>query len=148
MFLEIQWTSEYWTSPVFKWSISDTNYVQILNGLKDHSHLNTGTVFRPQYIEEHRLVRFANGHLVLAIQIHWGSEIRTSPDFEWSILAGTGHLNTGWLENQTHFIGPVRFSNGTTKLDRFTIKLAVKRSSLVVLFVRTTIWVPVRFSNG
>ena len=60
------------------------------------------------------------------LTVQWGSEIRTSPDFEWSISAGPGHLKTGPFDNRTNIIEPVRFSNGTNKLDRFTIKLAIK----------------------
>jgi hypothetical protein len=33
------------------------------------------------------------------------TQYRTNPEFEWSILPGTGHLNTGPFKNQTFPFG-------------------------------------------
>jgi hypothetical protein len=35
------------------------------------------------------------------VKVQWGSEYWTSLDFEWSIFAGTGHLNAGPIKNGT-----------------------------------------------
>ncbi len=43
------------------------------------NHLNTG------------LVQYSDGDCNTILQ--WGSEIRTNPDFEWSILTRTGYPN-------------------------------------------------------
>ena len=90
--------------------------------------------------------------------IQWGSENQTSPDFEWSISAGTGHLKSGPFENQTFYYNRSGFRMVITSLDCFIYKRVIKiiffyikRSSLAkFLTIRKpdTKWLPVQFLNG
>jgi hypothetical protein len=56
-------------------------------------------------------------------QVQWGFENQTSPDFEWSISAGTGHSITG--HSKTGHICPV--FEWATSLDRFIKKIVIKK---------------------